>query len=103
MDIFPNVQPDVYKEEVVDIFKQIATDLASDVPFKVINDGEVTALAAYQKVNHHGNVLGIFLGSCEGAGYANADGNFMGWISELCYVKLDLNKPVMCTGLFVHI
>ena len=57
------VPPNVYKVKVVDIFKQIATDLASDVLFKVINDGEVTALTAYQTVNHHGNVLGIFLGS----------------------------------------
>merc|ERR1712156_995799 len=27
----------------------------------------------------------------EGAGYANEDGNLMGWINELCYVRLDLN------------
>ena len=63
MDIFLNAPPNVYKVKVVDIFKQIVTDLASDVLFKVINDGEVTALTAYQTVNHHGNVLGIFLGS----------------------------------------
>ena len=85
MNVFPNLQPDVYKGKVVDIFKQIATDLASDVLFKVINDGEATALTAYQTVNNHGNVLGIFLGSSEGAGYANADGNSMGWTSELCW------------------
>merc|ERR1712060_67125 len=36
-------------------------------------------------------VVGISMGSSEGAGYANKDGNLMGWISELCYVKLDLN------------
>ncbi len=24
-------------------------------------------------------------------GYANADGNLMGWISELCYCRIDLN------------
>mmetsp|Transcript_114400 Transcript_114400/g.318199 ORF Transcript_114400/g.318199 Transcript_114400/m.318199 type:complete len:488 (+) Transcript_114400:3-1466(+) len=89
-DIFPNVKPDVYKEKVVDIFKRIAKDLAGDVPLKVINDGEVTALAAVQKIKH-GNVMGISMGSSEGAGYANKDGNLMGWISELCYVKLDLN------------
>lgn len=90
-DIFPNVPPDVYKEKVVDIFKRIAKDLAGpDTPLKVINDGEVTALAAYAKIKA-GNILGISMGSSEGAGYANTDGNLMGWISELCYVKLDLN------------
>jgi len=89
-DIFPNVPPDVYKEKVVNIFQRIAKDLAGDVPLKVINDGEVTALAAVQKIKA-GNVMGISMGSSEGGGYANADGNLMGWINELCYIRLDLN------------
>merc|ERR1712183_143159 len=89
-DIFPNVPPDVYKEKVVDIFVRIAKELAGDVPLKVINDGEVTALAAVQKIKA-GNVLGISMGSSEGGGYANFDGNLMGWINELCYIKLDMN------------
>merc|ERR1712139_295699 len=89
-DIFPNVPPDVYKAKVVDIFKRMAKDLAGDVPLKVINDGEVTALAAVSKIGG-GNVMGISMGSSEGAGYANGDGNLMGWINELCYVKLDMN------------
>jgi predicted NBD/HSP70 family sugar kinase len=90
-DIFPNVPPDVYKEKVVDIFKRIAKEVAGDVPLKVINDGEVTALAAVQKLGGKGNVLGISMGSSEGGGYANVDGNLMGWINELCYIRLDLN------------
>merc|ERR1712083_416480 len=89
-DIFPNVPPDVYKEKVVGIFKRIAKEVAGDVPLKVINDGEVTALAAVQKIGK-GNVLGISMGSSEGGGYANADGNLVGWINEMCYIKLDLN------------
>merc|ERR1712070_624656 len=89
-DIFPNVPPDVYKEKVVDIFKRIAKEVAGDVPLKVINDGEVTALAAVQKISK-GNVMGISMGSSEGGGYANADGNLTGWINELCYIKLDMN------------
>jgi predicted NBD/HSP70 family sugar kinase len=89
-DIFPNVPADVYKEKVVDIFKRIAKEVAGDVPLKVINDGEVTALAAVQKIKK-GNVMGISMGSSEGGGYANADGNLMGWINELCYIKLDMN------------
>jgi predicted NBD/HSP70 family sugar kinase len=89
-DIFPNVPQDVYKEKVVDIFKRIAKEVAGDVPLKVINDGEVTALAAVQKIGK-GNVMGISMGSSEGGGYANEDGNLMGWINELCYMKLDMN------------
>merc|ERR1712137_924278 len=89
-DIFPNVPPDVYKAKVIDIFKRISKEVAGDVPLKVINDGEVTALAAVQKIKH-GNVMGISMGSSEGGGYANADGNLLGWINELCYIRLDLH------------
>jgi predicted NBD/HSP70 family sugar kinase len=93
-DIFPNVPPDVYKEKVVDIFQRIAKEVAGDVPLKVINDGEVTALAAVQKLGVDkigGGVMGISMGSSEGGGYANKEGNLMGWINELCYMKLDMN------------
>merc|ERR1719230_2434618 len=89
-DIFPNVPRDVYKEKVVDIFIRLAKDLAGDVPLKVINDGEVTALAAYAKIKA-GNIMGISMGSSEGGGYANAAGNLCGWINEMCYIRLDLN------------
>eukprot|EP00928_Gymnodinium_smaydae_P063123 TRINITY_DN467_c0_g1_i10.p1 TRINITY_DN467_c0_g1~~TRINITY_DN467_c0_g1_i10.p1 ORF type:complete len:503 (+),score=142.20 TRINITY_DN467_c0_g1_i10:62-1570(+) len=98
-DIFPNVPPDVYKAKVVDIFKRIATEVTgqADIPLKVINDGEVTALAAVQKLTKEndgklmGNVMGISMGSSEGGGYADANGNLLGWFNELCYVKLDMN------------
>mmetsp|Transcript_104496 Transcript_104496/g.180483 ORF Transcript_104496/g.180483 Transcript_104496/m.180483 type:complete len:1003 (+) Transcript_104496:110-3118(+) len=89
-DIFPNVPADVYKAKVVDIFQRITKEVCGDVPLKVINDGEVTALAAVQKLGK-GNIMGISMGSSEGGGYANADGNLLGWINELCYCRLDLN------------
>merc|ERR1712066_682454 len=54
-DIFPNVPPDVYKAKVVDIFQRLAKEFG-DVPSRVINDGEVTALAAIMKIGA-GNVL----------------------------------------------
>merc|ERR1711988_942029 len=89
-DIFPNVPPDVYKAKVVDIFRRMAKEVAGDVPLKVINDGEVTALAAVQKIGK-GSILGISMGSSEGGGYANPDGNLNGWINEMCYIRLDMN------------
>lgn len=89
-DIFPNVPHDVYKAKVINIFPRLAKDLAGDVPLKVINDGEVAALAAAHKIGQ-GNVMGISMGSSEGAGYVNADGHLLNWINELCYVRLDLN------------
>jgi len=88
-DIFPCVPPDVYKAKVVDIFKRLAKEFG-DVPLRVINDGEVTALAGMLMVKE-GNLLGISMGSSEGGGYCNKDGNLLGWINEMCYIQLDLN------------
>jgi predicted NBD/HSP70 family sugar kinase len=88
-DIFPNVPPDVYQAKVVDIFQRLAKEFG-DPPLRVINDGEVTALAAILKIGK-GNVLGISMGSSEGGGFADADGNLLGWINEMCYMKLDMN------------
>eukprot|EP00932_Pfiesteria_piscicida_P014906 SRR837773.2682.p1 GENE.SRR837773.2682~~SRR837773.2682.p1 ORF type:complete len:472 (-),score=189.49 SRR837773.2682:59-1417(-) len=88
-DIFPNVPPDLYQEKVVNIFHRLAKEFG-DVPLKVINDGEVTALAGMMMVKQ-GNLCGISMGSSEGGGYCDADGNLMGWINELCYIQLDLN------------
>ena len=63
-DIFPNVALDV-TAKVVDIFKRLAKEMGGeDCLLKVINDGEVTALAAVQKIKK-GNVMGISMGSSE--------------------------------------
>jgi len=88
-DIFPNVPPDLYKEKVVPIFTKLAKEFGN-VPLKVINDGEVTALAGMMMVKE-GNLMGISMGSSEGGGYVDVDGHLMGWINELCYIQLDLN------------
>jgi len=91
-DIFPNVKPGPYKEHVVRMFHRLRTELiGDDKPLQVINDGEVTALAAYKKLGNKGNVLGISMGSSEGGGYADSDGNLLGWINELCFLQIDMN------------
>lgn len=93
-DIFPNVPPEVYKAKVVNIFDRLCKEIAGDVPLKVINDGEVTAMAAAMKIKK-GNVMGLSMGSSVGAGYADADGNLNGWINEMCHTKIDLNPEAL--------
>jgi len=89
-DCFPNVAPDVYKKRVVPIFNDIAKNEFGGVPIKVINDGEVTAVAGGQMVGA-GCLFGISLGSSEGSGYVDADGNLTGWINENAYNPFDIN------------
>ena len=44
----------------------------------------MTALAAVQKLEGKGNIMGISMGSSEGAGYANAEGH---WSAAFCSPK----------------
>jgi len=45
----PSVPPDVYKAEVVDIFKRLTKRWPATCPLKVINDNVFTALITVQK------------------------------------------------------
>ncbi len=58
------------------------------VPFEVVNDGEVTALAGSMSLRSNG-VLGISLGTSTAAGYVTPDGNITPWLNELAFVPVD--------------
>jgi predicted NBD/HSP70 family sugar kinase len=60
------------------------------VPFDVINDGDVTALAGSMSLEDSG-VLGLALGSSEAAGYVNPQGHLQGWLNELAFAPMDYN------------
>jgi len=88
-DCFPDIEEKLYAEKVVPIFKRWAKALGNP-PLKVINDGEVTALAGMQMVGE-GGLFGISMGSNEGAGYVRPDGQLQGWINELWAGTVDFN------------
>jgi len=87
--IFRGISPDLFEKRVKNIFLDIQKEW--DVPFKVINDGEVTALAGSisLKVNA---VLGIAMGSSEAGGYVDRKGNITTQLNELAFVPIDFNE-----------
>ncbi len=72
--------------EVHALFPRLAA--AWGVPFAVINDGDVTALAGAMSLEDDG-VLGIALGSSEAAGYVDREGKITGWLNELAFAPVD--------------
>lgn len=86
--IFRGISPDLFEKRVKNIFLDIQKEW--DVPFKVINDGEVTALAGSMslKVN---SILGIAMGSSEAGGYVDRKGNITTRLNELAFVPIDFN------------
>jgi predicted NBD/HSP70 family sugar kinase len=58
------------------------------VPFDVVNDGEVTALAGSMALGDNA-VLGIAMGSSLAAGYVTPHGGITAWLNELAFAPVD--------------
>jgi predicted NBD/HSP70 family sugar kinase len=84
--LFRGVPADVFKSRVRDLFLEVQRQW--NVPFEVVNDGEVTALAASMSLGVN-SVLGISLGTSTAGGWVNADGNITTWLNELAFVPVD--------------
>lgn len=65
-----------------------------NVPFEVVNDGEVTALAGSMGLNAN-SVLGVAMGTSEAAGYVDADGHIKPWLNELAFAPVDYRDPAI--------
>ena len=87
--LFRGVPPDLFDRRVRDLFLEIRKAW-HDVPFEVVNDGEVTALAGSMSLGVNA-ILGIALGTSTAAGYVTADGNITSWLDELAFVPIDYN------------
>lgn len=61
------------------------------IPFEVVNDGEVTALAGSMALNDNA-VLGIAMGSSLAAGFVTPQGTITTWLNELAFVPVDYRE-----------
>jgi predicted NBD/HSP70 family sugar kinase len=87
--LFRGVPHDLFEKRVKNLFLEIRKKWG-DISLEVIHDGDVAALAGAMSLNAT-KVLGIALGSSEGAGYIDGDGNITGWLNELAFVPIDLD------------
>ncbi|MEO8429624.1 MAG: hypothetical protein ABI651_21240 [Verrucomicrobiota bacterium] len=61
-----------------------------NIPFEVVNDGEVTALAGSMAIGDNA-VLGLAMGTSQAAGYVTSEGNITSWLNELAFAPIDYN------------
>jgi predicted NBD/HSP70 family sugar kinase len=85
--LFRGVAPDVFDRRVRNIFRDLK-HVWHDVPFDVVNDGDVTALMGSASAGG-GGVLGIALGTSTAGGYVTADGRITPWLNEIAFVPID--------------
>jgi len=79
----------IFDSQVRDIFLDLAKSYA--VPFEVLNDGDVTALAGSMSLGRNA-VLGVAMGTSVAAGYVDASGSLTNWLSELAFVPVDYRR-----------
>ena len=85
--LFRGISEEDFDREIRLIFKKIRGEM-KDVPFEVVNDGEVTALAASLEFDTS-NILGIAMGTSLAAGYCDGGGRITGQLNELAFVPVD--------------
>ena len=87
--LFRGVSPELFQHRVQDLFLEIK-QAWGNLPFEIVNDGEVTALAGSMSLGRNG-VLGIAMGSSQAAGYVTPAGNITSWLNELAFAPVDEN------------
>ena len=85
--LFRGVAPEDFEEKVRRIFFRLKEDWGG-VPFEVVNDGEVTALAGSMALGE-GALLGVSMGTSMAAGYCDPGGRITAGINELAFAPID--------------
>lgn len=92
--LFLKVPRDLFEQKVKNIYIRAITDTFGSVPFCVVNDGDVTALAGAMSLEEN-NVLGIAMGTSEAGGFVDSEGRITGWLNELAFMPVDANPEAM--------
>jgi len=84
--LFRGVSEEDFEKHIRNIFIDLQKEW--DVPFDVINDGEVTALAGSISINENA-LLGLAMGTSQAVGYITPEGNVTDWLNELAFSPVD--------------
>ena len=87
--LFRAVPVDQFRTRVRDLFRDLR-HAWGDIPFVVMNDGDVTALAGAMMAGVTG-MLGVAMGSSQAAGYVGPEGGLTTWLNELAFAPIDFS------------
>lgn len=85
--LFRGVPPDLFASRVRGLFGELRAAWGG-VPFDVVNDGEVTALAGSMSMGQN-SVLGLAFGTSTAAGFVTAEGTITSWLNEMAFTPVD--------------
>jgi predicted NBD/HSP70 family sugar kinase len=85
--LFRGVPPDAFEKHIRRMFFTLQSRW-NGIPFEVVNDGEVTALAGSMSLGDNA-VLGVSMGTSQAGGYVTPAGNITSWLNELAFAPID--------------
>ncbi|MCB1064890.1 MAG: ROK family protein [Verrucomicrobiae bacterium] len=88
--LFRGVPDDVFEKQVRRMFFDLQAEW-NGVPFVVVNDGDVTALAGSMSTGDTG-VLGVAMGTSEAVGFVTPGGRITTWLNELAFAPIDFRE-----------
>jgi predicted NBD/HSP70 family sugar kinase len=88
--IFRGLSAEQFESEARPMFCRLR-ERWNNVPFLVVNDGEVAALGASMALQDNA-VLGISMGTSQAAGYVTPDGFITDWLNELAFAPIDYRE-----------
>jgi predicted NBD/HSP70 family sugar kinase len=88
--LFRGVPDDVFDRRVRRMFFDLQKEWGG-VPFVIVNDGDVTALAGSMATGDTG-VLGVAMGTSEAVGYVTPEGHITTWLNELAFAPIDFQE-----------
>ena len=86
--LYQMVPKELFDSKVRDIWFRAVKEVGADIPFEVLNDGDITALAGSITLNRVG-LVGVAMGTSVAGGYMDKDGYLSNWISELAFTPVD--------------
>lgn len=85
--LFRGLTPELFDTKARGIFSELKKQW-NNVPFEIVNDGDVTALAGSMARDQNA-VLGIAMGTSEAVGYITPEGQITPMLSELAFAPID--------------
>ena len=86
--LYGQVPKELFNSRIRDIYAQAIKEIGENIPFEVVNDGDVAALAGSISMGRN-NLLGLALGTSFTGGYVDKEGHLSNWISELAFAPVD--------------
>jgi len=86
--LYQMVPKELFASKVRDIWFRAVGEIGGEIPFEVLNDGDITALAGSMALGKN-NLVGLAMGTSVAGGFVDQDGYVTNWLNELAFAPVD--------------